>query len=99
MGRPQSWQTVARWAAGGLLVAAGAGYVGWMLYGLALMRLQLVPSWDVAQTFWWPAACVTFPFAGAAIVAGAVLLRGWGGRPDAEPGAAADPAPKAGPGG
>ena len=70
------WQTIARWLVGGVLIAMGVGWLALMLWDFALMQLHMVASWDVALTFWYPVACVTFPLAVVAIVAGVVLARG-----------------------
>jgi hypothetical protein len=64
-----------RWGIGGTLLVAGAGWIGYMLWYFVRLNLHLEPSWDISLTYWYPCACVTFPFAMGAAVTGVWVLR------------------------
>lgn len=90
MRRTNSRRTIIRWFVGGGMIAAGLGWVGLMLRDFILLQLHLVPSWDIGLTFWYPIACITFPFAAVAIIVGCLVVRGWRDKQHAKPGASAD---------
>jgi hypothetical protein len=61
---------------GGTLLLTGLGWLGYMFWLLDRLNRQLVPSWDIGLTYWYPTACVTFPLAFGLVVGGWRLIRG-----------------------
>ena len=68
------WTAILR-LVGGLLIASGVGWIGYMLVMFVLMNLEMVSSWDIALTYWWIEACVTIPFAISFIAVGWGFVR------------------------
>lgn len=66
---------VLRFGVGGLLLLGSVGWIGWMLWWFVRLNMGLEPSWDIALTYWYPFACVTFPLAAILALVGYFVIR------------------------